>query len=123
MTRVRYRRLSLGTALLILVGLGYVGLRNGLAEWSHADTPGQRLASVTEALYGLLGLVAGVGLVTRRTWTVPVVIAWAVSVTMTAGLAPVVWGGAGLWAGVAAAAATALIASGVIWLARRALAP
>jgi len=122
-TPVIWRRLSLGTALIFLVGLGYVGLRNGLAEWSHADTAGQRLASVTEALYGLLGLVAGVGLVTRRTWTVPVVIAWAVSVTMTAGLAPVVWGGAGLWAGVAAAAATALIASGVIWLARRALAP
>jgi hypothetical protein len=121
-TRVIYRRLSLGTALLILVGLGYVGLRNGLAEWSNADTTGQRLASMTEALYGLLGLVAGVGLVTRRTWTVPVVVAWAVSVTITAGLAPVVWGGAGIRAGVAAAAATTLIVLGVIWLARRALA-
>ena len=120
---MRYRYLCLGIALLFLVGLGYVGLRNGLAEWSHADSTGQRLASVTEALYGLLGLVAGVGLVTRRTWTVPVVVAWAVSVTMTAGLAPVVWGGAGLWAGVAAAAATILVALGVIWLARRALAP
>jgi len=119
---MRYRRLSLGTALLFLLGLGFVGLRNGLAEWSQANTIGQRLASVTEALYGVLGLVAGAGLLTRRRWTVPVVVAWAVSITITAGLAPVVWGGAGLLAGVAAAAATALIASGVIWLARRALA-
>lgn len=51
---MRYRRLSLAIALLFLVGLGYVGLRNGLAEWSHADTTGQRLASVPEALSGWL---------------------------------------------------------------------
>jgi hypothetical protein len=119
---MRFRHLSLAVALLFLLGLGFLGGRGGLAEWPQAITPGQRLASVTELLYGVLGLVGGAALLTRRSWTVPVILGWAASVTATAGLAPIVWGGQGLVAGLAAAGATALIAWGIVWLTRRALA-
>lgn len=98
-----------------------VGLRNGIAEWSDALTSEQRVATGTELAYGVLGLLAGVGLLLRRPWTRAVLMAWAVAITATSGLAPMVWGGAGLGAGLAAGGGTALIAGGVVWLSRRGL--
>jgi hypothetical protein len=43
---------------------------------------------------------------------------WAASLTIAAGLAPVVWGGNGWLSGLVAAAAAVLIAAGVIWMLR-----
>jgi hypothetical protein len=106
--------------LLLLAG-GGLGIRNSLAEWSGAATGAQHLAAATEMGYGIAGLLAAAALWVghRRTMT-PLAI-WAVLITATGGMAPVVWGEAPLYTGVLAALVVAAIAVLVVWMARRAL--
>ena len=58
-------------------------------------------------------IAAAVGLVMRRSWHRPLLWIWAIFITVTGGLAPVVWGGSppsvGLTAGLAAAAIAAVV--------------
>jgi hypothetical protein len=66
---------------------------------------------------------AAFGLLLRRSWYRPTLWIWAICITVTAGLAPVVWAGAGPMSGIAAAAATAVIAGIVVLLANIGAAP
>jgi hypothetical protein len=114
MTRATLLR---GLAVVILVVLGYVGLPSAIEQLSSAQTAGQQIATATQFGYAVLGLVAAGALVARRAqWARPLLWGWAACLTTTGGLAPVVWGGAGVGAGLAAAAASALIAALVLWL-------
>ncbi len=87
--------------------------------WPSAANRGQRVAAALQLGYGGFGLVAAIALLLggprMRLFLAP----WALCLVATAGLAPVVWGGAGWWAGALAAALAALIAWGVVWLAGR----
>lgn len=105
----------------LVAAIGVLGLLNGPTEWTVVESAGQRVATITEIAYGLFGLLAAAGLFIRHRWTVRLLLVWAVAVVVTAGMAPVVWGGAGLTAGLAAGAGTAAIAAGIVWLGRWAL--
>ncbi|HEU4699675.1 MAG TPA: DUF3565 domain-containing protein [Gemmatimonadales bacterium] len=107
-----------GAAAFLLVLLSALGFWNVLRELHGGERAGQQLASATQAGYAVLGLTAAVALLGRpRPWVRPVLWGWAVLVTTTGGLAPLVWGGQGPGAGIMAAAATAVVAALVLWLA------
>jgi hypothetical protein len=113
------RSVAFWTAVTVLVGLSALGLRSAVQELDSAETLGQRAATTTQFGYALAGLLAAGALVGRRSWARWLLWLWAGLITLTGGLAPVVWGGSGMTAGVVAGVATAAIAIFVVWLATR----
>ena len=83
-------------AILVLVGTGVLGVRNGVTEWSGADTGWRKSVTGGVLLYGVLGLAAGIGLLRRRAWSLPLAIAWGLVVTYVASTAALAFGGPGV---------------------------
>ena len=83
-------------------------------EWPEAVSAGQRAATITHAAYCILGVLAALAALWRRRALGMLLVLWLLTVTVTAGLAPVVWGGqawlVGVVSGVAGGAFAALIA-------------
>jgi hypothetical protein len=113
------RSVAFWTAVTVLVGLSALGLHSAVQELDSAETLGQWAATATQFGYALAGLLSAGGLVGRRSWARPLLWLWAGLMTLTAGLAPVVWAGSGMTAGIAAGVAVAAIAVLVVWLATR----
>lgn len=109
-------------ALALLAGTGYLGVRNSLPQFTQATTLGQRLETVAELSYGILGFAGAVMLLIAHRWARLMVIGWGVAATTAVGLAAVFWGQAGWGAGLAAALGGAVVALFVFWLAKRAIA-
>lgn len=103
-------------ALVVLGGTGFIGVRNGITERVGAVTTMQKAVTAGVFLYGVLGIVAAIGLAMRRRWSVPVTLAWLVVLTFVAGGATFWYGEAGIGAAIAASVSTALIAAGVLWM-------
>lgn len=105
--------LSLGLLLL----LGCLGIYNGVREWGEGRNIPQHAVTVGVLLYGILGLVTAYGLFRRRRWSLGTAIAWAIPIIYVPGLAVVVYSDedANLGSAIAASAASALIALGVVW--------
>jgi hypothetical protein len=118
----RSRLWRLAASLLPIV-TGVLGLRNGRNDARAAMDAGQRLAGWSAVAYGVLGVLAAVGLLLGRRWARPVLAAWGVGLTLAGGLAPVVWGHAPIWTGLLSGLSVALVVTGELWLARRALLP
>jgi hypothetical protein len=118
-------RVRTWVAIVILVPLCVLALRNMSNEWSTATTPGKIAATMTEVLYGICGLLGSAALVRRSRWARPLLLVWAVCATATSGLAPRVWGGASLLVSIASAVAGAAICAAILVLAlpRRANTP
>ena len=81
-------------ALVVLFVSGALGLANGLREWPHAGTLGQQTVTGGVLLYGIFGVAAGIGLLRRRAWALPLTIVWAVIVTYVPGAAVHYYAGA-----------------------------
>jgi hypothetical protein len=107
----------IGSALLVAVSA--LGLWSSIESRDSITTTGQRVATFTQFGYALGGVAAAAGLVTRRAWARTVLWLWAALITLTGGLAPVVWAESGLGTGLAAGATSAAIAGLVVWLATR----
>lgn len=105
-------------AALLLLAIGFLGVRTGIDDLRIAATPGQTIAALLSLAYGALGLVASYAVGMAEAWAGTVLRAWAVTMTVMVGMAPAVWGGAGAGAVVGAGAGTAAVALFVIWLAR-----
>jgi hypothetical protein len=106
-------------AALTLLVLSAIGLKNGYDEWGGAETIGQRVATITEIMYGLLGPLSALGL--ARAWPVTIWLlrVWALCISVTASLAAVVWGDAPIWSGLIVGVGAALISIWVIWMSRQ----
>ena len=115
-----WRTLALVVSLAVLLGTGAIGVHNVFSEWNDAENPFQRVVSVGGGLYGVLGLVAGVGLILRRKWGFPAAVVWAVVTTAVGTSAAIAYADNTAWIGpgVGAFAATALATTLVVWLAR-----
>jgi hypothetical protein len=61
-------------------------------EWRDAAGSGQRVATITQAAYCILGVLAGWAALWRRSALGTLLGFWLLAVTATAGLAPVVSG-------------------------------
>lgn len=103
---------------LLLLAIGFLGVRTGIADLRVAATTGQTIAALLSLTYGALGLVACYGVGMGERWAGPVLWGWAASMTVMVAMAPAVWAGAGFGAVAAAGAGTAAIALLVIWLVR-----
>ena len=107
--------------LLLLGAFGYLGITNALGEYAGATNFGQRLETVAEFAYGLLGTLAAIALLVAHRAALWLALAWSCALTICAGLAAAYWGDAGLWGTLAAAGGAAVIAGLVVWLGKRAL--
>ena len=113
------RLMAFGAGLALLLTLSVLGVWSAVGSLDSIGTTGQQVATVTQFGYALTGVVAGGALLAGLRWASAVLWLWAVLLTVTGGLAPVVWGGSGPSAGLAAAATSAAIAALVAWLATR----
>jgi hypothetical protein len=112
---MRTARLALLVA--VLLASVWLGLKEGLDGIRDAETNGQRLAGGFQLLYGAAAVASLIALVARVSWfRVPFGLC-AVAMTVTAALAPVVWGGTTWTIGVISGLATAVIMGLVYWAA------
>jgi uncharacterized membrane protein len=104
--------------LFLLLLLAVVeGACDVASEWPDAANTGQKLATIAQAAYVVAAAAGLAGIAARRTWARPALWIWAGFTTVTALLAAMFWGEAGLFAGFAGAAACAALCVGVIALA------
>jgi hypothetical protein len=109
------QRLRLVLVSLALGGTVWLGVKEGLDGLRDAEGGGQRVAAVFQILYGLAAIMCLIALFARPRWARGAFGAWAFALTMTAGLAPVVWGGTAWWTGVLSGAIALLVAALVCW--------
>jgi membrane-associated phospholipid phosphatase len=114
--RVTPRQLAGWIGILLLVTVCLLGVQSAIGQMSDAATTSQWTCTWTQWVYAVAGIVAAAGFVMRRSWHRPVLWIWAVFVTITGGLAPVVWGGSPPMVALVAGLASATIAVVVILL-------
>jgi hypothetical protein len=104
----------IGCVLLVLLlgATAYNGLYEGVIAIPSADTLGMQIATVTQLSYGIFAALGLLALLFRRSWVEPALRGWGVTLTLTAGLAPVVYAGASLLTGIG----TGLLTAAVAWL-------
>jgi hypothetical protein len=121
---LRMRKFTWVVAIALLLLTGFVGIKNGIAEWNQPTSLLQRTVTIGVALYGILGLSGGIGLALRRSWSAGVAVAWAVVITYVATVAsfafhdPSFSQSGTLTGTLAAGIVTALIGWFVVWTAR-----
>lgn len=115
----RHIPLSTWIGVGLLVALSALGLDSAIRQLSSAITAGQRIATATQFGYAVAGLLGAGAALMRTHWARLILWIWAGLITITGGMAPVVWGGARALAGLAAGLASAGIAGLIMWLATR----
>jgi hypothetical protein len=114
------RSIARVVALLILAATGVIGIYNGFDEWANRYTLFQRAVYGGVVLYGVLGLAGVYGVLRRRHWSEPVVVAWGVAITLVSSTAALAYAGdeATIVGSIAAFGGGALVAAFVIWAVR-----
>ena len=107
--------LRLVCVVLALIAAIWFGLKEGYDSWSGVSTTGQRLAAGAQLVYGVGAVAALWGLLARARWTPIAFAGFTVAVTITATLAPVVWGGSSWTSGLIAGVSALIIALLVTW--------
>jgi hypothetical protein len=111
-------------AIVLLLVSAYVGLWEDLNQLGRGDTALQRSVTYAVFAYGLLGLSGAVGLARRRTWSLPVIVGWAVATLYAATIAsfafhdPTFSNSDTIKGTVAAFASVAVVCGLVVWAAR-----
>jgi hypothetical protein len=96
--------------LWILVAvLSVTSARTGISDFSDAVGVGQRLVSYGGFTAGAAGIAVCVGMLLRRNWTLPCAILCFAGSTLAAALAPVAYGNAPLFVGIASGLAALLV--------------
>jgi len=98
-------------ALVIIVALGVPSVINTVGEWRLARTMGQHVVTVVELCCSIAGFLGVLAVVRGAPWARPAILAWAVLITLTAGLAPYNWGGSSLIAALVSAVFGGVIAT------------
>lgn len=104
------------TSLIVVDALG---LQSAMEELHSANTLGQQVATGTQFGYAFAGFLAAGALLAGRSWAAGALWLWAGLITVTGTMAPIVWGGAGVVAGIGAGVVTAAVGAAMIWLAAR----
>ena len=115
---VFWRRARFVGVAAVLLSTVWGGLSDGIQNASGPGSAGQRVATATELLYGVAAIAALWALFAGKRWLGAALAPWIVGTTVTAGLAPVVWGGAdwraGTTSGIAAGVVTVIVAWGAL---------
>ena len=101
--------------LILLAAWAWLGIGEGLNGWQDAVSPGQRVCASSQILSGVVAIPCLIALFSHPPWLRLGFVVWAVLLTVTGGMAPVVWGGTPVWQGTLAGAITALVAALVCW--------
>lgn len=101
--------------ILLLAVTAWLGVR-GIGEFSSGATLAQRIAATTHITYGIAAITGVIGLLMRLPWAKWALWIWAVSATITATMAPIVWGGAGWMAALLSGAAAIVVCLLIAWL-------
>ena len=101
-------------AILLIALSAYLSL-SVIREWPAAATTGQRIATFTQAAYCVLGVMAGIAAVSRPQMLRLLLQLWVAAVTLTAVLAPVVWGEQSWLVGLVSGLAGGVIAALIAW--------
>ena len=117
------KRLRVVVPAVVIVGLSVWGSVSAIDEWRYAAGMGQRVATLTQAAYGVCGLLAGVAALWRSRLLGPLLGLWALSTMTTGALAPVVWGETAWTAGLSSGLATAVVVGLLAWWLVAAAAP
>lgn len=104
-----------GLLVLLLLASAFFGITGGLPLVREARPALQVLATATELAYGLAALGALVALADRHRSARALLIIWAVCLTLTSGLAPVVWGRAAILVGVESGAGASVVLALLLW--------
>lgn len=114
------RRVLAGIAVALLLALAYTGIAGGIDQFDQSShghyTIGQIVQTVVQLLYGVLSVACIAVRFWAPGWIRPVVITWAVSLSLAGGLAPVVWGHSAIWIGILAGVASLLVAWAIVAL-------
>ena len=81
------RALKWTVALLVLLGTGGLGLYNGINDIGDGEPALQNSDAVAVLLYGICGLMAGLGLLLRKPWSLPFAYGWAAGCVYAASVA------------------------------------
>ena len=100
---------SLAAVLALLLLTAYTGIADGRNAFrsASADRPLERVAAAIQLLYGALAAATLLASALARRWVLPLLLAWGAALTVTGGLAPVVWGEQGALVGVLGGLCTA----------------
>jgi len=107
----------------VIAGLSAWGSVSAVDEWRFAAGAGQISATLTQAAYGVFGILVGWAALWRPRVLGPLLWLWALSVIATAALAPVAWGGTGRTTGLWSALAAAVLVAVFAWWLVAAVAP
>jgi len=113
------RRALLVIAVILLLSLAWTGLAGGISQWSGAHSPGQVTQTVNELMSGVFALLSIVAAFWFRRGVSWMLAGLAIMVTLSAGLASVVYGGASVAIGFLSGGAALLVALGIGWMLQR----
>jgi hypothetical protein len=113
---IMLRRALLVLAILLLLALAWLGFQGGIQQWPQPQSPGQRAQTIAQFAYGLAALLTVASVWRTGTFERFARVSLLVSLSVAAGLAPVVWGDAAWWAGLVAALAALLVGLLILWL-------
>jgi hypothetical protein len=117
LVRTSQRVAQVVACTLMLFG-GAVGSSNFVVEWSHGKTLAQHSVTLAVGIYGVLGLIGGLGLAFRKRWSVPCAVGWALASTYAAGTSVMAFGDGPLVGVISAYLAAGAICALVVWCAR-----
>lgn len=101
-------------AILVLALSVYLALA-AFHDWGAAAGAGQRIAAITQVAYCILGAVAGLAALFRRSLLGPLAVLWVLAVSVAATLAPVVWGETSWLVGIVSGLSGGVFAGLIAW--------
>ena len=116
--RVTARRLLLAVITLLLAAIAWGALYGALRQATLAQTAGQRVETVVQAMCGCLSVLTALTCYWQRPWANKVRVAWAASLVVGAGLSGLVWGPAMPLVALVMAGGTLLVALLLLWAMR-----
>lgn len=103
-------------AVLLLLGLAFTGITDGVQQWSDWSTMWHRIQVGSQIVYGVAALVILITSFMWHRWRRVAEVAFVVSGVVAAGLAAVVWGGGTILSGVLTGIAALAITLAIVWM-------
>ncbi len=78
-------------AAAVMIAISVLGGMGGIDGLDDNGTLLQRSVPIVSIIYAACGIIAGVGVLMKRSWSYPVAILWAIATTYTGSVASIAW--------------------------------